>query len=64
MIASALDGDTTSMVEHKQLVWMPAHQPLSAVGHKELSNGKLLTVVDWRENRVVDALAKLAATRG
>jgi hypothetical protein len=64
MIASALDGDTTSMVEHKQLVWMPAHQPLSAVGHKELSNGKLLTVVDWRANRLVDALAKLAATRG
>ena len=40
---------------------MPAHQPLSAIGEGTLSNGKLLTGIDWRANRLVDALAKLAA---
>ena len=61
LIAATMDGDITSMVADKQLVWMPAHQPLSAIGVKTLSNGRLLTAIDWRANRLVDALAKLAA---
>ena len=40
---------------------MPAHQPLSAIATAVLSNGKLLSGVDWRANRLVDALAKQAA---
>eukprot|EP00973_Karenia_brevis_P076734 10658973-Karenia_brevis.AAC.1 len=31
------------------------------VGERKLSNGVKLTVVDWRANRLVDALAKMAA---
>jgi hypothetical protein len=42
---------------------MPAHQSLSAIGERQLSNNKLLTVIDWRANRLVDALAKMAAAR-
>lgn len=40
---------------------MPAHQPFSAIGEKVLSDGKLLTGIDWRAKRFVDSLAKLAA---
>jgi hypothetical protein len=61
LIATSLDGCIESVIESGALVWMPAHQALSAIGEKSLSNGKLLTGVDWRANRLVDALAKLAA---
>jgi hypothetical protein len=61
LISSSLDGCIEAIAERGLLVWMPAHQPLSAIGSKALSNGKLLTGVDWRANRLVDALAKQAA---
>ena len=62
LITSSLDGRIETIVERGHLVWMPAHQPLSAIGSAVLSNGKLLSGVDWRANRLVDALAKQAAT--
>ena len=62
LIASSLDGKVESIIQHGNLVWMPAHQPLSAINTASLSNGKLLTGVDWRANRLVDALANKAAT--
>ena len=40
---------------------MPAHPPLSAIGNEVVSNGRLLTGVDWGANRLVDALARQAA---
>ena len=61
LIAALLDGCIESVIESGLLVWMPAHQALNAIGEKTLSNGKLLTGVDWRANRLVDALAKNAA---
>ena len=61
LIATSLDGQIESIVERGNLVWMPAHQPLSAISVAMLSNGKLLSGVDWRANRLVDALAKSAA---
>ena len=61
LIAASLDGHVESIVVGGNLVWMPAHQTLSAIGNKALSNGRLLTGVDWRANRLVDALAKQAA---
>jgi len=61
-IGIALDGDIAVLIETGLLVWMPAHQTTSAIGCKELSNGDNLTVADWRANRLVDALAKQAAT--
>ena len=59
-----MDGNIATLVEDGQLVWMPAHQPLRAIDSETLSNGNLLTGVDWRANRLVDALAKMAATTG
>ena len=61
IIANSLDGQIEQIVQRGNLVWMPAHQPLSAIGNAMLSNGKLLSGVDWRANRLVDALAKAAA---
>jgi len=61
VIAAALDGDTASLERDGRLVWMPAHQSMAAIGAKRLSNGVYMNAVDWRANRLVDALAKQAA---
>ena len=50
------------MTTHDRWVWMPAHQPMPATGHRRLSDGSLLTATDWRANRLVDVLAKQAAS--
>ena len=68
MISLALDGDLRVLAgtcedssRQGHLVWMPAHQSLAMVGEKHLSSGERLSFVDWRANRLVDALAKSAA---
>ncbi len=61
LIAEALDVDISSLLEGDKLAWMPAHKSLRAVGEAKLSNGCRLTIVDWRANRLVDKLAKVAA---
>ena len=61
MIGTKLDGNLETLADDELLVWMPAHQPLAAIGTRRLSNGRLLTAVDWRSNRLVDLLAKQAA---
>ena len=42
------------------VVWMPAHTPEAAVGHRRLGDGSLLTAVDRQANAEVDRLAKAA----
>ena len=64
LIADSLDGNIAILIINRNLILMPAHQALSAIGVKVRSDGRLLTVVDWRANRLVDALAKLAAAFG
>ena len=49
------------LTDQQLLVWMPAHLARSMVGESKLSNGQRLSTVDWRANRLVDALAKLDA---
>jgi hypothetical protein len=61
VIAAALDGDVTSLTRSGTLAWLPAHLPIGAIGERRLSNGKRLSALDWRANRLVDALAKQAA---
>ena len=61
MIAGHLDGRIERLASEGLLVWMPAHMSLSMVGETKLSNGTRLTTVDWRANRLVDALAKRGA---
>ena len=41
---------------------MPAHKSHTAIGNVHLSNGAALSATDWRANRLVDALAKAAAS--
>ena len=61
MIGSTLDGDLSALADAATLIWLPAHLGFSAVGQRVLSNGKIFTMLDWRANRLVDALAKAFA---
>ena len=60
-IADTVGRDVCELLHNDLLVWFPAHQSLKAVGEVKGSNGKRLTAVDWRANRLVDKLAKEAA---
>ena len=60
-IAEILDGDITALARGDLLVWQPAHQTAHAIGERVCSNGRRLSTIDWRANRLVDALAKQAA---
>ena len=62
-IGGAMDGNICVLATERKLIWMPAHQSLAAVGNATLSSGKELSTVDWRANRLVDALAKRAAAQ-
>ena len=62
-ISHALDGNIQVLTNEGSLTWMPAHQTEAMIGEKRLSNGRRLTAVDWRANRLADALAKWAAAR-
>ena len=61
-IAGALDGDVHRLVRDRLLTWLPAHQSSAAIGNRLLSNGREMSAADWRANRLVDALAKQAAS--
>ena len=50
-----------TLLEADELAWVQTHKSLSAVGEVTLSNGNRLSMVDWRANRLVDKLAKIAA---
>ena len=63
-IAGNLDGDVSCLTRNRRLSWMPAHQAHSAIGHRVKSNGKTLTSLEWRANRLVDAIAKNESARG
>ena len=44
-----------------RLIWLPAHQTAAAIGHRVLSNGREMSAMDWRANRLVDKLAQKVA---
>ena len=62
IIFSALDGDNdiAQLVNHR-VIWMPSHRAVAAIGYVFKSNGKFITAIDWRANRLVDVLARLGA---
>ena len=62
-IGNAMDGNISRLRSDGLLVWVPAHQSSAAIGIKVLSNGDKLSDVDWRANRLADALAKQAASQ-
>ena len=63
-IANHLDGDISSLTRDKRLCWMPAHQSHSAIGIVLKSNGKPISSLEWRANRLVDAVAKNESAKG
>jgi len=56
-----LDNDLAALERSNLLVWQPSHQSERTIGQIKGSDGKKTTPVDWRANRLVDALAKGAA---
>ena len=60
-IAANVGADISLLMDRGLLVWLPAHTNHNAVGEVLLSNGTRLSHVDWRANRLVDQLAKVAA---
>ena len=60
-IVATLDGDVSEMVERGLWQWIPAHLSIAAVGNATAHGTSRLTMVDWRANRLVDALAKTGA---
>ena len=62
-ISHALDSDFAQLLNNDKLVWMPAHQAITAIQNKQMSNGRVLSSIDWRANRLVDGLAKEAAMK-
>jgi len=42
---------------------MPAHKSASAIGTTIRSDGHFVTALDWRANRLVDCLARIAASQ-
>jgi hypothetical protein len=61
LISVAVDGDVTSLVNTGRLKWMPSHGSLATIGSAIKSDGRPLTAIEWRANRLADALAKAAA---
>ena len=64
LIANALDGDLHVLADHRTLVWIPAHTNPTSIGEVSRSDGRRFSHVDWRANRLADALAKQAAAKG
>ncbi len=62
-IFGVLDDCSGSGIDYKKLVWMPAHGAVHTIHNALKSNGRPITPIDWRANRLVDACAKHAVTR-
>ena len=60
-ISTSADGNVAALVEQGLWQWIPAHLSISAVGQATAHSNKRLSMVDWRANRLVDALAKTGA---
>ena len=60
MVGHNLDGDFSMAA--RRTVWMPSHGPRSSIGIVMKSDGSTLTDIEWRANRLVDVLAKSAAS--
>ena len=60
-IFAALDDDARVAAMLEGLRWMPAHGAQHTIARARKSDGDVVTPVDWRANRLADALAKRAA---
>ena len=60
LLAGALDGSFSEAAQATQ--WMPAHGSAATIGQVSTSSGLPLPALYWRANRLVDFLAKSAAS--
>lgn len=61
-VANALDSHSAKEAATEQLCWMPAHRAAcTAIGRLVKSDGRKVSAIDWRANRLVDHMAKAAA---
>jgi hypothetical protein len=61
LIGTALDDDLAASVEHGKLLWMPSHLAHASAAAVRKSDGSPVSTLDWRANRLADAVAKSAA---
>ena len=59
-IGALIDDDVSALTSNDHLVWMPAHGGLATIGRAVRSDGVCISAIDWRANRLADALAKAA----
>lgn len=57
----ALEADDCSSFVNRDVIWMPAHCSVAALGIRIKSDGRPVSALDWRGNRLADYLARLAA---
>ena len=60
-VAAATEVPLQRLVDEHRLVWMPAHLGAAAAAGRLKSDGSTLTAIEWRANRLADAVAKAAA---
>ena len=60
-IAAACDGDLATWAASGQLIWMPAHKSADGLADLRKSDGTPVTYMEWRANRLADAIAKFGA---
>jgi hypothetical protein len=61
IIFSALDSEGGDELVNSRVIWMPSHKSIASIGTVAKSNGHFIDALEWRANRLVDKLAKLAA---
>ena len=61
LIFRMCDSMAPEDIVNRLLIWMPAHNSASSIGRALRSDGKVVTALNWRANRLVDFLARLAA---
>ena len=59
-IVASCNGDLTTLAD-EQLIWMPAHTTARGFAGRCKSDGTPVTPLEWRANRLADAVAKQTA---
>ena len=60
-IAAAIEVPIQRLVVDGLLLWMPSHVARSRISECKRSDGRTVTLLDWRANRLADAIAKRCA---
>jgi len=62
LLSTTFDGQVPQDWLENSLLWMPAHTSKKTAAFAKRSDGRPLTRLDWRSNRLADAFAKAAAS--